>query len=260
MFLTMKKKLVLQKMHFAFCLVLLATLGCAVAFAEPAVEEEHLLEKTTPLATTQAWPTDMRLQYKVTGHYRGNLYGNAVLRFASKSQTAYSSDLNVDLGFNSITMHSHGGLSSNGIFPRVYNEKIQGERRKVENNGKQIQFFIQDIQTPTPNGVLDTLSQFWAMQRNAQRGKWKLQVGNGYQVWLMRPEGLFLWSYTVAAKEQVNVLGKGNVTAYRIKPVALGKGKTSADMWLAPSMNYIPVRIKLTLENGAYVDLQLEQS
>lgn len=209
-------------------------------------------------AERAAWPADTALHYTVAGHYRGRLSGTAVLRFARRGG-GYSSELHMRLGLHTIRMHSSGVLSAQQLHPRQYTENIRGEQRRVVNNGRRIRFFVQDVKAPTPAGVLDTLSQFWAMQRNVQQGRWKLNRGNGYRVWLMRPEGLFLWSYTVAGQEAVTTAGGARLMAYRIKPVALGRGTASSDIWLAPDMDYLPVRIRLRLEGGGYVDMRLKQ-
>lgn len=225
------------------------------------------LSASTPVAVQRdgtkelsktSWPSYQRLKYKVKGYFRGNLYGDGYLQFTSQPSGSYSSELYVDVGIDSVRMRSSGGVTANGVYPRSYHEKIQGNRRKVTTDGSTIQFYVQDINTPQPAGVQDSLSQFWNMQRLFQRGVWQPTVGSSYTVWLMRPEGLFQWAYQIAGQERMSVAGKGEVNTFLIKPAALGKGKTSAQMWLSPELDYLPVRIRLTMENGAYVVLQLQ--
>jgi hypothetical protein len=43
------------------------------------------------------------------------------------------------------------------------------------------------------------------------------------------------------------------------RPQASPRGSMVAEMWFAPSLQYLPVRIKLTLDKDAHLDLKVQK-
>jgi hypothetical protein len=53
----------------------------------------------------------------------------------------------------------------------------------------------------------------------------------------------------------------GAVEAFHLKPrpIANPRGNITAEMWFAPSLQYLPVRIRVNMGETAYVDLMVDQ-
>ena len=112
---------------------------------------------------------------------------------------------------------------------------------------------------PRPAGVQDTASQFVELSHRFASGRERLEVGRSVQVWLARPGHLALWTYDIVARETLQTPGLGPVEAFHLKPRPLAnpRGNITAEMWFAPSLQYLPVRIKVNMD-PAYVDLLVE--
>jgi hypothetical protein len=62
------------------------------------------------------------------------------------------------------------------------------------------------------------------------------------------------WAFVVGGNEMLDLPG-GKVKAMRFTREATAEFDTRGDVWLAPEMDYLPVRIRLTQANGDFLDL-----
>jgi hypothetical protein len=108
-----------------------------------------------------------------------------------------------------------------------------------------------------PDGVQDTASQFVELSHRFATGREKLEVGHSVSLWLVRPGGLDLWTYDIVGREILKTAQLGEIEAYHLKPrpLARPRGNITAEMWFAPSLQFLPVRIRVTMGEEAQVDL-----
>ncbi|MBP7413433.1 MAG: DUF3108 domain-containing protein, partial [Giesbergeria sp.] len=67
-----------------------------------------------------------------------------------------------------------------------------------------------------------------------------------------------IWSFTVGAEETLH-LPVGEVRALKLQrlPRRDHDYDQKAELWLAPSLGYLPARIQITQSNGDFADLRL---
>ena len=114
-------------------------------------------------------------------------------------------------------------------------------------------FFVdQDVQ--------DAASQFVELGHRFATGQLKLQAGGRVDFWLARPGGVDQWTYDVVGEETVHLPRLGAIQAFHLKPRPLNepRGNISAEMWFAPSLQYLPVRIRIAQGADTYLDLLAE--
>ena len=63
------------------------------------------------------------------------------------------------------------------------------------------------------------------------------------------------WVFTVEGEEQLQLPG-GNVAALKLTRNPRKEFDQKVELWLAPGMDYVPVRLRLTQPNGDWVDQQ----
>jgi hypothetical protein len=92
-------------------------------------------------------------------------------------------------------------------------------------------------------------------------GKEKLVVGGTTSVWLARPGGVDLWTYDIASLDRLQTPQLGAVEAYHLKPRPIrdARGDIYAEIWLAPALQYLPVRIRITQGTEAWVDILVDR-
>ena len=241
--------------------------------AAQAAEEERLAREEQQAAVAAAaaasaaaaaasldrWPTDTRLTYQLTGYFRGPLVGDArVLWQREGDRYQVRLDVSIPL-FGTQVLTSQGAVAPDGLLPRAYEELRPGKRRFAQ-LGDEVVVLENGRTLPRPPGVQDTASQFMELSQRFATGKDVLEVGRTVTVWLARPGGLDQWTYDIVERETLRTPQLGELEAFHLKPRGLGmpRGNISAEMWIAPSLQYLPVRIKVLMGNEAWLDLVVD--
>jgi hypothetical protein len=251
--------------------------------APPPVEEPRVAESTPPSTATTAattataeapaapasaaiaapsldsWPGDTRLNYRLGGNYRGELHGSARVQW-QREDNRYQTRVEIDLTLlASLVMTSQGEVTPQGLLPRAYEESRRRGPRLVRMDDDQITL-NDGRKVPRPQGVQDTASQFVELSHRFASGQETLEVGRTVSVWVARPGAVDLWIYDIVAREMLQTPELGLVEAFHLKPrpIANPRGNITAEMWFAPSLRYLPVRIRVNMGEDVYVDLMVE--
>ena len=231
------------------------------------------------LALQGQWPGDTRLSYQLGGYYRGDLHGDAQVQWTrppapdAQPSERYQVRIDISLGLAKAQMTSQGRVRATGLQPQVYEEQLPtGSRRSVTLEASEILLMNgRRIPRPAQNpGLLkdpslatdlslvqDTASQFVELGYRFSTGRAVLKEGQTISLWLARPGGLDEWTYDIGPAETIYLPIMGAVQAHHLKPrpLAVARGSITAEMWIAPSLQHLPVRIKITLGKEAYLDL-----
>ena len=239
----------------------------AEASAAPPAAEPVAAASAAPAASAPSagdapflasWPSDTRLTYKLGGNYRGELHGSARVLW-QREGTRYHTAVEMSAGLlASLSFTSQGDITDGGLRPEVYEENVRGRRRGVRlgedvrlNNGDRI---------ARPEAVQDTASQFVELGHRFSTGQVKLVPGAQVNFSMARPGGIDEWTYDVIGEETLHLPRLGPVPTLHLKPRPLSKprGPISAEIWYAPSLQYLPVRIRITQGNDNYIDLMVD--
>ena len=214
------------------------------------------------------WPADTRLSYVVGGYYQGDLHGSAQVQWTRDPATQgerYQVRIGIDFGLVSAQLTSQGVVRATGLQPQVYEEQLPGARRrsvKIEDSELVLQGG-QRIARPEAAALQlqDTASQFVELGYRFNTGRARLAEGETVRMWLARPGGLDEWVYDISPAETIVLPILGAVQAYHLtpRPLANPRGNITAEMWIAPSLQHLPVRIKINVTKDAYVDLLVEK-
>lgn len=223
-----------------------------VAAAAPA---QPLDDPATWLAT---WPRSTRLNYQLKGYFRGDLFGHARVQWQRSAQR-YQAHIYVNVGLLvDVRMTSQGRITATRLWPEAYEEERRGKKRSARFGDQLVTLDNGTTLNRVPH-LQDTASQFVQLAQDFATKRLPLQVGTVIPVTLGRPGGVDEWMYDVLAIETV-ATALGNLPAYHLKPRPLPnpRGTVSAEIWFAPSLQHLPVRIKLTLNPETWLDLTLD--
>ncbi|MBX3656876.1 MAG: DUF3108 domain-containing protein [Ramlibacter sp.] len=234
----------------------------AVAAREPAVPEAptppaDVSPPTDPLAS---WPADTRLSYQLRGWFRGELYGDARVQWQREAER-YQVRIEIDIGpFASLAMTSQGVARPDSLHPDAYEETRRGKSRVVRLGEQQLSL-EGGRRLPRPAGVQDTASQFVDLSHRFASGLEPLEVGRAISFWMARPGGLDLWTYDITEQVTLQTPQLGPVQAFHLvpRPTAQPRGNITAEMWFAPSLQYLPVRIRINQGKEIWLDLLVEK-
>jgi hypothetical protein len=214
---------------------------------------------SAPPGSNDPWPADTRLNYRLSGYYRGELTGDARVQW-QRTGEQYQVRIEVEVAFVKIlTMTSQGTVTAQGLLPRAYEEQLRSRRRNATLGEQQI-LLEQGKQVARPAGVQDTASQFVELAYLFSSGRAVLQPGRNIQFWMARPGAVDLWTYDMIEEVTLHTPRLGPVRAIHLKPrpIANPRGNITAQMWFAPSLQYLPVRIRIDVGEGNYVDLMVD--
>lgn len=221
-----------------------------------------------PEAAAFEWPPSTRLSYRLTGNYRGPVEGQARVDWLMTGRR-YQVHLELSVGPSfaplvSRRLSSDGEVTAVGLAPRRYEEEtrvafqqprtvavIFGDERVVLADGREL---------PRPDGVQDSASQFVQMTWLFTTRAGLLARGHKVEIALALPRAVDLWIYDVLGEETVYT-DAGAIQTMHVKPrrEARPGAPLTAEFWVAPTLQYLPVRIVIRQDADTWVDLLLER-
>ncbi len=228
--------------------------------SEPASVAAPGTEGVAEAQPLDSWPVDTRVNYRLGGHFRGDLHGNAWVQWLRQGDR-YESRVDIDITLlASLVLTSQGEVAPQGLVPRAYEELRRSGPRAVRLADETITLG-DGRRVPRPDGVQDTASQFVELSHRFATGRDRLEVGRSVSFWMARPGGVDLWTYDIVDRETLQTGNLGAVEAFHLKPrgIVNPRGNITAEMWFAPSLQYLPVRIRVTMGEGTYVDLMVDR-
>jgi hypothetical protein len=239
----------------------------------PPVQDQVVAAPAAPAsaassAATFEWPPSTRLTYRLAGNYRGELHGSARVQWV-RVGGRYQVHLDVVVGpsfapLMSRNMTSDGELGEAGLVPQRYDEAtklpFQSPRRVSMQFTPQTVTLANGSTRAALPGVQDTASQFvqltWLFTTQPQL----LRVGNSVELPLALPRRMDRWVYDVVAEERLWT-PVGELDTFHLKPRRAAerpRGELSAEVWFAPRLQYLPVRIRIQQDVETFVDLMMD--
>jgi len=246
----------------------MVALEAAIAVPEPVppVPESPVMPVESP--TAFEWPPSTRLSYRLSGNYRGPVEGRAQVEWL-RSGARYQVHMDLGIGpefapLMSRRVSSEGEITPEGLRPRRYDE----ETRVVLRDPRRLVIFLDadsvrlpnGSELPRPTGVQDSASQFVQLTWLFTTRPELLQPGVSIEIPLALPRRIQTWTYDVLGAETL-ATPAGDVEALHIKPRLPPRpgGDLTAEIWVAPSLQYLPVRILIRQDAETYLDLVVER-
>ncbi|AMO22838.1 hypothetical protein GCM10027034_33190 [Ramlibacter solisilvae] len=208
-----------------------------------------------------SWPADTRLSYRLSGLFRGGeLYGSARVQW-QREEDRYQNRVDIDVPpFAWFILTSQGDVTPQGLSPRAYQEQRRSSTRSVQLNADDV-VLNDGRRVPRPPSIQDAASQFVELAHRFAMGQEKLEVGHHIEFWLARPNGVDLWTYDIVDRQALELRGMGVVEAFHLKPrrITNPRGNFTAEIWFAPALQYLPVRIRVNMGTEAFVELTAEK-
>jgi hypothetical protein len=243
-----------------------ASAADAVAQAPEAAASDAAATAAAAAEPGLEWPLSTRLGYTLTGNYRGPVHGDAQVEWARQGRH-YQVHLDVSIGPSfapliTRRMSSDGELGPDGIAPKRYDEETRivfSARRQasVLFNGDSVTLANGQVEAAPP-GAQDAASQFVHLTWLFLTGREPLRAGQIVELPLVLPKRQYRWRYEVLGEQQLDT-AMGSLATWHLKPtrVAYG-GDLTAEVWLAPSLQYLPVRLLIRQGDESFVDMVLK--
>lgn len=216
-----------------------------------------------PDATAFDWPPSTRLSYRVSGDVQGPVEGHARVEWLRQGlRYQVHLDLTVAL-LASRRVSSDGLITPAGLAPRRYDEEtriVLREPRRVAIELGPEQLLLADGRVlPRPEGVQDSASQFVQMTWLFNARPELLQPGQSLSFPLALPRRVLPWVYDIVGPATV-ATPAGELAAVHVRPrLEAGGGDLTAELWVAPSLQNLPVRMLIRQGRQATLELLLER-
>lgn len=203
------------------------------------------------------FPPSARLKYDIKGEVKGFPYhvnGELLWMQDGKSYDARMEISHFLLG--SRVQTSTGLLTGHGLEPSRFGDKVRSEvAAHFDREKSKITFSANTPDVPLLPGAQDQLSVFMqlASMLSAEPSRFPKATTLPFQA--VGPRSAESWVFTVGDSEKLALPG-GELSAVHLWRDPIGEFDPRVEIWLAPGVGYLPVRIRLTQANGDVVDQQ----
>lgn len=200
-------------------------------------------------------PPSVRLLYDIKGEIkRIPLSANGELSWRQDGKT-YDARLEISIFLlGSRIQTSKGLVTAQGLEPVRFGDKVRSEVAAHFERGKgKVTYSANTPDEVLQPGAQDQLSIFFQLAGLLAANPERYGPGSSLSFQAVGPRSSETWVFKVAAPDMVALPG-GRVRAIRLSKDPVSEYDSRAELWLAPDMDYLPVRIRLTQGNGDVVD------
>ncbi len=227
--------------------------------AEPPAVAARPPRDSAPALGPLAIPGSIRLKYTVQGQQGTQPMAGATSELAwLHDGKDYDARLTIKTLFFTLRSHtSAGSLGESGLAPKRYSEKTRSElAAHFEADKGKIIFSANTPDAPLLSGAQDRLSLFFQLAGLLAAGPERYPVASTLTLQTVGPRDADTWLFTVDGEETL-ALPIGSMLATKLTRNPRREYDQKVELWFAPSLGYLPVRIKITQSNGDFADQQL---
>ncbi|MDP3761337.1 MAG: DUF3108 domain-containing protein [Ramlibacter sp.] len=231
--------------------------GAPATVPAPAPAPAGVPTPETASTVAVAIPGSVRLHYKVELQRGGlALKGQGELSWRQDGQN-YEARLEFSAPLvRARTQHSTGRITAGGLAPQRFSDKGRGEEAThFDREQGRLSFSSNRPDAPLLPGAQDRLSVLLQLAALVAGAPAKFPPATSIMIQTAGTREAEPWVFTVEGEEQLDLPG-GPVAAFKLTRAPRKEFDVKVELWLAPGMDYVPVRLRLTQPNGDSVDQQ----
>jgi hypothetical protein len=207
-------------------------------------------------------PPSADLHYSIKSQQKGlALDGEAVVRWSiSADKFSVTSETRAMLIGKVLETHSEGGIDEYGLAPNVFSDKRIRKDPTVatfDRNTKTVSFTSSDATYPIKGGEQDRSSVLWQLIGIARAAPAKFKTDSEWHFFVVGQRDADPWTFTVVNHEKVQ-LPTGTVnTVHIMRAPPPDSQDQKLDIWLAPSMEWYPVKLRFSEQNDDFIEQTL---
>jgi hypothetical protein len=211
-------------------------------------------------------PPSVDLAYSISARQRGfTLSGDATLSWRQgDGKYTINTDSRVALLGKLTENRSHGTIDSFGLAPNEYYDKRFRKdpvTATFDREARTISFSDGKQTYPIKGGEQDRVSISWQLIGVARAAKDKFKPGSAWNFFVVGPRDADPWTFRVIGREKVQAgAAIGTVdTIHVLREAPPGSKDQTLDIWLAPSLEWYPVKLRFVDNDRDYVEQTLEK-
>lgn len=205
-------------------------------------------------------PASARLQYVVSGQAKGFHYNATGTLDWELAGDRYSARMEMRMPLlGSRAQTSTGGVGPEGLMPERFADKGRSERAAhFEREQQRIRFSANTPEAELLPGAQDRLSLFLQLAGLLQARPQAYATGQVIDMQVAGTGDAEIWRFEVG-EESTLALPAGELRVRHLVRQPRKEFDSTVEMWLAPELGHLPVRLKVTQANGDLADQQLSQ-
>ncbi|MYM73784.1 DUF3108 domain-containing protein [Duganella sp. FT134W] len=235
-----------------------------LAYLAPAAQAAETSGEHPSVKRPTSMPPSADLSYNLKVKQSGlALNGTATVQWrAGDGKYSISTESRAAIFGKVVENRSEGGIDDYGLAPVSFYEKRMRKEpytTSFKRDAKAIAFTESDVTYPILGGEQDRSSAQWQLAALGRAAPDKFKAGSEWHMFVAGRRDAEQWSFKVVGIENVQT-GAGDVSAVHLvkAPPPDAKGQ-QVDLWLAPSMDWYPVRVRFNDNDGDFVDQTLEK-
>ncbi|PUE54941.1 hypothetical protein B9Z36_12885 [Limnohabitans sp. Rim8] len=206
-------------------------------------------------------PDSALLKYQVQGQAKGFSYwASAELQWLQDGKD-YEARLEVSAFLlGSRVQISKGTLGAEGLMPTRFGDKTRSEQAAHFQRDKGlITFSANSPDAPLLKGAQDRLSVVLQLSSLLAADPTRFPAGTMLSFQTVSQREAEVWQFLVE-KEEMLQLPFGDISAIKLNRKPRREFDQHIELWFAPTLGYLPVRLRITNANGDFVDQLLSKA
>jgi hypothetical protein len=219
----------------------------------PTAAPRQLREAAMKLSA-EVIPASIKLVYEVqTNKFPYRLNGELVW---IRTNGGYEASLMFGAFGQKRIQTSRGQIGAEGLMPERFADKFRSELAAHFNRPQgKITFSANTPDAPLLAGAQDRLSVLIQLAALVASSPESFTPATTLTIQTIGPRDADLWLFTMGGTDTQTLPG-GSLEAVKLTRNPRQAYDQQVDIWLAPSLGYLPARIRITESNGDYVDLK----
>lgn len=205
-------------------------------------------------------PSSARMGFDVLGKIKG--FGYTVSGDLSWQQDGRQYQTRFEIGLpllGSRVQTSQGQLGPAGLMPTRFGDKVRSEQAAhFERDKGIISFSANTPSVPLENGAQDRLSLFFQLGALLAGAPQRYPAGSQITLQTVSAREAEPWTFRVDGLETLQI-PLGSMAAIRLTRLPRQPYDQRVDLWFAPSLGYLPVRLRVTHPNEDVADQVLRR-
>jgi hypothetical protein len=199
----------------------------------------------------------MRLRYAVSGRTREQVVAGQAELVWQHAGARYEATLTQEgRGLTRRSQHSAGQLTAQGLVPERYAARARHEEAvHFEHASGRAVFSANRPAAALQNGAQDRLSLLLQLGARIAAQPQAHPPGTHLEIQTATTRDALIWHFRIEGREELALPG-GALSTLRLVRLPLGTFEPELEVWLAPALDYAPVRMRLTQPAGDSLDYQ----
>lgn len=232
--------------------------GAGVDISLPGGETGRAASTAAPAVRV---PAPVRLAFDVSGQAKKFNYNARAELLWQHDGSRYEARQEISAFLvSSRSQSSVGQITAQGLQPERFADRSRSEHAAHFDHARgRVTFSANTPQAAAGPGAQDRLSVFIQLGAMLAADPGRFVPGTQVTLTTVSARSADRWTFSIEGQETLD-LPAGPTRAWKLQRLPRRDYDQKAELWLAPDLGYMPVRIRLTQANGDFADLRLRSS